>query len=508
MSVKLVECIANFSEGRREEVVNQIEATIGNVSQVLVLDRHSDVDHNRSVISFAGPMEPVAEAAFQAIKTAADLIDLEEHKGEHPRIGATDVVPFVPLGESTMEECVDLARSLGRRVGEELGIPVYLYEEAALRPERSRLEVIRKGEYEQLKAVIGTDPTREPDFGPAELGSAGATVIGARKPLIAYNVYLTTEEVEVADRIARAVRHSSGGLRHVKALGMLVEGRAQVSMNLTDFEDTPIARVQELIRREAKRYGVDIHHAELVGLIPQAALIDAAQWYLQLDQFERNQVLETRLQQAAAGSQGDDFLDRLAAGTPTPGGGSAAAHSGAMGAALVGMVARLTTGKKGYEDVAEQMDEIADQADRLRQELHTAVEEDARAFDAVMSAFQLPKASEEERMERDKVIQQATHVAAEIPLRVAELSALVHELAAQVSEQGNKNAITDAAAGGAFAAAAVQAAGLNVRINASAVTDETAAGAWLDQLAQHVDRSAAAGNRIYAALGERAGLKP
>ncbi len=282
---KLVECIPNFSAARCPEVVEQIIAAIQSVPEARLLDRSSDNDHNRTVLTFAGPPAAVEQAAFRAIRQAAALIDLNEHTGGHPRIGATDVVPFVPISGISMDECVAMAKRLGKRVADELNIPVYLYEYAATRPERANLENIRKGQFEGLKTEIETDPSRAPDFGPAKLGPAGATVIGARDPLIAFNVYLTSDDVTIADKIARAARQSSGGLRFVKGMGVLVEGRAQVSMNLTNFRKTPIARVVELIRREAARYGVAIHHSELVGLIPQDALTDAAVWYTQLDQF-------------------------------------------------------------------------------------------------------------------------------------------------------------------------------------------------------------------------------
>src|SRR5512147_863057 len=278
MTTPLIECIPNFSEARRPEVIDQIVAAIQSVSDVKLLDRSSDLDHNRTVLTLAGTPAGVEEAAFRAIKTASELINLDQHTGEHPRIGATDVCPFVPLGGATMDDCIAIAKRLGERVGSELKIPVYLYEAAATRPERANLENIRKGQFEGLKVEVETNPERRPDFGPAKLGTAGATVIGARNPLIAFNAYLTTSDVDIAKKIARAVRQSSGGLRYVKALGLLVEGRAQVSMNLTNFRETQVARVVETIRREAQRYGVGIHHSELVGLIPQEALTDAAVW--------------------------------------------------------------------------------------------------------------------------------------------------------------------------------------------------------------------------------------
>jgi glutamate formiminotransferase / formiminotetrahydrofolate cyclodeaminase len=298
MRQQLVECVANFSEGRRPEVVQSLVDVIRAVPEVLILDRHSDADHNRSVITFAGTPTAVSEAAYLAIAKAAELIDLDVHQGAHPRLGAADVVPFVPLHGITLEECVALARTLGKRVGDELGIPVYLYEAAATRPDRIRLEDVRRGQYEALKNTIETDPQRAPDFGPRKVGKAGATIIGARQSLIAFNVYLTTDDVEIAKKIAAAVRHSSGGLRYVKALGMLVGGGAQVSLNLTNYKRTPLARVVELIRREAQRCGVQIHHTELVGLLPLEALVAAAGWYLQLEDFESSQILEMRLQAA------------------------------------------------------------------------------------------------------------------------------------------------------------------------------------------------------------------
>jgi glutamate formiminotransferase len=295
MKNRWVECIPNFSEGRRIEVVDAIANAIATTPDVFLLDRSSDADHNRSVMTFVGSPDAVSEAAFCAIAKAAELINLEEHQGQHPRIGATDVIPFVPLRNITIEECANLARALGERVGHELNIPVYLYEAAATRQDRINLENIRRGNYEGLKSAIQSDPARLPDFGPAQLGTAGATVIGARAPLIAFNVYLTTDDIEIARKIASAVRHSSGGLRFVKALGLLVDGRAQVSMNLTDFGQTPIALVVEMIRREAARYGTAVHHSEVVGMIPQMALVEAARWYLQLDPFSPDQILETRL---------------------------------------------------------------------------------------------------------------------------------------------------------------------------------------------------------------------
>ncbi|HIP95975.1 MAG TPA: glutamate formimidoyltransferase [Anaerolineae bacterium] len=293
---RIVECVPNFSEGRRQAVIDQIVTSISEVAGVRVLDVESDADHNRTVVTFIGEPEAVEEAAFRGIRRAAELIDMDEHQGAHPRMGATDVVPFVPIRGVTMEDCVEIARRLGARVGSELGIPVYLYEAAATRPQRVNLADVRRGEYEGIRQEIATNPQRAPDFGPRRMGRAGATAIGARPPLIAFNIYLTSDDVRIAQVIAKAVRHSSGGLRYVKALGLLVEGRAQVSMNLTNYRKTPIARVVEMIRAEAARYGVSIAESEIVGLVPQEALLDAAVHYLQLHRFSADQVLENRLE--------------------------------------------------------------------------------------------------------------------------------------------------------------------------------------------------------------------
>jgi glutamate formiminotransferase len=292
---QIVECVPNFSEGRRREVIDQILAAMAQVPGAQVLDVQSDPDHNRSVVTIIGTPQAASEAAFQGVACAARRIDMEHHRGGHPRMGATDVIPFVPVRGVAMEDCVTLARQLGQRVGQELGIPVYLYEEAATRPDRRNLADVRRGEYEGLKKEIATNPDRVPDFGPAVMGTAGATAIGARPSLVAFNVYLNTDDVSPAKAIAKAVRHSSGGLCFVKALGLVVEGQAQVSMNLTDYHQTPMHRVLELIRAEAAYYGLTVTHSEVVGLLPAEALLNAAQFYLQLRGFSPDQVLEDRL---------------------------------------------------------------------------------------------------------------------------------------------------------------------------------------------------------------------
>lgn len=483
----LVECIPNYSDARRPEVVEAILASILAVKGVQILDRHSDLDHNRTVVTMIGSPAAIEKAAFQSIKKAAELINLDEHQGAHPRIGATDVVPFVPISDISMAECIEMARRLGKRVGEELSIPVYLYEEAATRPERTNLENIRKGQYEGLKEDVLHNPERKPDFGPAKLGTAGATVIGARHPLIAFNVYLTTNDISIAQKIAKAVRNSSGGLRFVKAMGVMVDGRAQVSMNLTNFRQTPIARVVEMVRREAERYGVGVQHSELVGLVPQEALVDAAVWYTQLDQFEPAQILESRLFGAAgepsqAAPSSADFLDELASASPAPGGGSAAAHTAAAAAALVSMVCRLTVGKKKYAAVEGEMWPMIERSEALRARLNAIVKEDAASFTAFMTATKLPKETEEQIALREAAIEKATLEAARVPYETVQLAAEISQLAYKAAEIGNLNAISDAASAFHLAQAALQSAGLNILVNIKNLKDPQPAAEWLHGL--------------------------
>ncbi|MHB8806969.1 MAG: glutamate formimidoyltransferase [Anaerolineaceae bacterium] len=509
MSKKLVECIPNFSEARRPEVVEQIAQAILSIAGVQILDRHSDQDHNRTVITILGEPQAVENAVFAGIKQAAALIDMEQHQGEHPRIGATDVVPFVPIRDMEMNECVEIARHLAKKVADELHIPVYLYEEAAVRPERVNLEDIRRGQYEGLKEEVKTNPERSPDFGPAELGKAGATVIGARYPLIAFNVYLTTEDVSIAKKIAKQVRHSSGGLRYIKAMGVLVDGRAQVSMNLTNFQKTPIAQAVEFIRREAQRYGVAIHHSELVGLVPQKALTDAAVWYLQLDQYEDQQLLENKLMSATfeKSSKTDEadlsFLDALASADPTPGGGSAAAWTAAEAAALVAMVARLTVGKNKYKDVEPLMYSLIEQAEELRARLQRAVDEDAAAFEKVMAAFKLPKETEEQIKVRKDTIQFATLEAARVPLETANMALTVMKLAETACKSGNLNAITDAATAAQLAAASLTGAAANVSINLNGLDDEKSKIEFAQELASLKSEKEAILTRVAQSVTER-----
>ncbi|NLG97043.1 MAG: glutamate formimidoyltransferase [Chloroflexi bacterium] len=510
----LIECIPNYSEARRPEVVEAIIQSIKAVDGVTILDRHSDLDHNRTVITFVGSPAAVEEAAFQSIATAGKLIDLNHHTGEHPRLGAADVVPFVPIRDVTMQECIEIARRLGKRVGEELQIPVYLYEEAASRPERRNLEDVRRGEFEALKKEIGVRPERDPDFGPAVAGPAGAVIIGARQPLIAFNVNLNTTDVSIAQKIARAVRNSSGGLRYVKGLGLLVDGRAQVSMNLTNYRATPIARVVEFIRREAARYGTGIHNCELVGLVPQEALVDAAVWYTQLDLFDpQEQVLETRLAAALAESQEEtpqpleaSFIEEVAKGTPAPGGGSSAAHTGALAAALVSMVARLTVGKKKYAAVEARMWEIIEQAEALRAKLTAAVSEDGAAFEKYLAAVRMPKDTPDQQAQRAQALEEATRVTIEVPLEASRKALTVMRLAVEVAQTGNVNAISDAAVGAGLAHAALTGSGLNVRINCPNLQDQEAARRYVEAVREIEDQARELDDQLRKALDERGNL--
>ncbi len=465
----LVECIPNFSEGHRADVIERILASVRAVSGVEILRSEMDADHNRAVVTFVGAPEAVAEAAVRAAATAAELINLDEHRGQHPRIGATDVIPFVPLRGVSLDDCVLLARDVGRRIGDELGIPVYLYEAAATRPERVNLAEVRRGEYEGLRRDIASSE-RTPDFGPARIGPAGATAVGARPLLVAYNVYLNTADVEVARQIARAVRFSGGGLRHVKALGLLVGGRAQVSMNLTDVTCTPLHRAFEMVRSEAERYGVAVAESEIIGLAPEATLLDAAEHYLRLNHFERDQILDRRLAALDRVSPAG-FVDRIADATPTPAGGSVAALAGALGAALAEMMAGLTVGRKRYADVDQEMRSILDEAHRLRGELLQLVDQDAAVFQAVMAAYRLPRATDVEAEVRQAAIQGRLTEAAESQLAVAEKALLALRLLRRAAPIGNPNARPDAGVGALLAEAAVRGAVLNVNVNARSLTN-------------------------------------
>src|SRR5216110_964207 len=372
----LVECVPNFSEGRDRAKVDAIVEAM-KLDGVYLLDREMDADHNRCVITLVGEREPIQEAVIRGVGKAAELIDLNQHQGAHPRLGAADVVPFIPIEGVSIEDCVAMARHVGEQIWKRHHIPVYLYEAAAASPERQNLENIRRGQFEGIRDEIATNPARKPDFGEARLHpTAGACVVGARKFLIAYNIFLNTPDVDVAKKIAKAVRFSTGGLRFVKAAGFLVRGQAQVSMNLTDFEQTPIHRVFELVRREAERYGVAPASSEIVGLVPKRALEQAAEWFLQVENFDSSLVLENRLTAVMGGKMAvgglragvEPFVEQLAAPTATPGGGSASAAAAAMAAGVAAMVASMSRGKKAYVQFERELTEAISRLSLLREE--------------------------------------------------------------------------------------------------------------------------------------------
>jgi len=472
--MKLVECVPNFSEGRRPEVIAAIRDAIAAVEGVSVLDVSSDASHNRSVITFVASVDTAVDAAFAGIRAAAERIDLSKHTGEHPRIGATDVVPFIPLEGSTMEDCISLARALGERVGRELRIPVYLYERAATTPARENLADVRRGEFEGLREELGKNPARNPDFGPGEIHpTCGAIAIGARPFLVAYNVYLgPASNLQVAKNIAKAVRGSSGGFRYVKGLGLEVDGQAQVSMNLVDTEKTPLHIAFDFVKLRAEAEGAPVTWSEIVGLVPERVMFDTAVSHLQLRQFTPAQLLERQVREVTSGGESvSGFLASVASANPVPGGGSVAAHAGALAAALTQMVTGLTIGKKKYATVEAEMKEAALKAVALGNTLASLVKRDAEAYSLVSEAHKLPKEPADAAARRSEAVTNALLKAAEVPLETARASAEVAAIAALVAEKGNTNALTDAGVAALLAEAACKGADYNVRVNVSALED-------------------------------------
>jgi len=522
---RIVECVPNFSEGRDRNVIDAIAKEIEQTEGVMLLDVDPGQATNRTVITFIGSPEAVKKAAFKAIRKAAELIDMSKHKGEHPRIGATDVCPFVPVSGVTMEDCVQLARDLGRRVGDELGIPVYLYEEAATRPERRNLADIRKGEYEGLPEKL-KDPEWKPDFGPDKFNpKTGATVIGAREFLIAYNVNLNTRDRKLAHEIALNLRESGrakrdaerenhprrngkaikipGRLKAVKAVGWYIEeyGQAQVSYNITNYKITPVHRVFEETCVEAEKLGLRVTGSELVGLIPLNALLEAGRYFLQ-KQGKSTGVPEEELIHIAVKSLGLDdlgefdpykkiieyrfraphgplasmkvfeFANELSTDSPAPGGGSVSALAGSLSASLASMVANLTHGHKNFKDLRPEMEEVAVKAQRLKKELLAAIDRDTEAFNRVMAAFRLPKKTEEDQKRREEAIEAATKEATNVPFRVMEQCLEAMQCCKIVAEKGNPNAVSDAGVGTLMAHAGVHGAFLNVKINLPGIKDE------------------------------------
>jgi glutamate formiminotransferase/formiminotetrahydrofolate cyclodeaminase len=473
----IVECVPNFSEGCDKAKVDAIVAAM-KIEGVYLLDREMDADHNRSVITLVGGREEIQEAVIRGVGKAAELIDLNVHKGAHPRMGATDVVPFIPIEGVTIEDCVTMARRVGEEIWKRYQIPVYLYEAAAATPERQNLENIRRGQFEGIRAEIATNPARKPDFGECRLhASAGATVVGARKALIAYNVFLNTADVEIAKKIAKTVRFSSGGMRFVKGAGFLVRGQAQVSMNLTDFEQTPVHRVFEMVKREAARYGVAPTSSEIVGLIPKKALEQAAEWFLQVEDFDSSLILENRLAAVMSGKMAvgglragvEPFVEQLAAPTATPGGGSAAAAAGAMAAGLATMVATMSRGKKAYVQFEPQLSDAIAKLSGLREELKAAIDEDAEAYDAVMKAYKQAKGLSGN--EGADLIEAGLKQATGVPLGVAEKARKVAIIAASLEGITNPNMASDLTTAKALAPAAIAGALANVEINLASIKD-------------------------------------
>src|ERR1700723_1973588 len=484
---RIVECVPNFSEGRDLAKIDAIIAAMREVPDVYLLDRESDADHNRSVVTLAGEPEPVAEAALRGVGKAAELIDLTKHSGAHPRMGATDVVPFIPVDGVTIEDCVALSKKVGREIWERFKIPVYFSEAAAQRAERSNLESIRKGQFEGLLAEVPKNPDRAPDIGEHRLHpTAGATVVGARKFLVAYNINLNTPDLEIAKKISKNIRFSNGGLRYVKAMGVDLRARhlAQVSINMTDFEQTPLHRLFEMVKREAERYGVSIVGSEIVGLIPKRAIEITADFYLRLENFSPAQGFENRIEASLSGvaptegpgklaSLAMPFLDAVAEPTATPGGGSVAALAGALGASLGQMVAGLSRKKKSQAAFLDQLSDALAQLQAASKMLSEAIDRDSASFDHVMAAYKLPKETSNEQVQRDAAIQQALQGAAHVPLEVARQSAEVFELLGRLEPISSPSMHSDIKVGRLMAAAGARGALENVAINLQSITDQT-----------------------------------
>jgi len=495
---RLIECVPNFSEGRNRANVDAIIQAMSVVSGVYVLDHEMDADHNRSVITLAGEPEAVGEAALLGTGRALELIDMNHHTGAHPRVGATDVVPFIPVEGVTLEDCVALARRVGNEIWKRYRIPVFFYEAAALRPDRVNLENVRRGQFEGLRDELKRNHDRQPDVGEPKLHpTAGVTVVGARKFLVAYNVNLNTSDISIANKIAKAIRFSNGGFRYVKSMGVELKARnlAQVSINLTDYEQTPMHRVYEAVKREAARYGAVPVGSEIVGLIPKKAIEMAADYLLQLENFSPNQVFENRLADALTGvplqskdgklaSLARPFLDAVSEPTATPGGGSVSAYAAAMAAALGQMVAGLSRKKKSQ---AAHVDKLSDHLDALRRiadELATAIDRDASSYDAVMVAFKLPQGSPEEIEQREAAIQLATKGAAEVPLEVAGKAADLQDRLVQLEAISAASMKSDLQVARLIAVAGAKGALANVEINLEGLKDANYAASLRSKVAE------------------------
>jgi glutamate formiminotransferase len=483
---RLIECVPNFSEGRDPAKVEALIHVMSSVTGVYVLDHEMDADHNRSVITLAGEPDAVGEAAILGAGKALELIDMAKHTGAHPRVGATDVIPFIPVDGVTIEDCVALAKRVGNEIWKRYRIPVFFYEAAATRPDRVNLENVRRGQFEGLREELKKNHDRQPDVGEPKIHpTAGVTVVGARKFLVAYNVNLNTSDISIANKIAKAIRFSSGGLRYVKSMGVELKARnlAQVSINLTDYEQTPMHRVYEMVKREAERYGAMPVGSEIVGLVPKKAIEMAADYFLQLENFSPAQVFENKLAAALTGTpmqtppEGNlaklarPFLDSVAEPTATPGGGSVSAFAAALAASLGQMVAGLSRKKKSQ---AAHVDKLSEHLDALRKEadaLTEAIDRDAASYDAVISAFKLAQGDAQETQQREDSIQKATRGAAEVPLTVAERAVALLERLKQLEAIVAASMKSDLQVARLMAVAGAEGALANVEINLDGLKD-------------------------------------
>lgn len=495
---RLIECVPNFSEGRDAAKIDALVAAMQSVEGVYVLDRESDADHNRCVITLAGEPEPVAEAALRGVGKALELIDLTKHSGAHPRLGATDVVPFIPVDGVSIEDCVALAKKVGAEIWSRYKIPVYFYESAAMRPERANLENVRKGQFEGVRDEVLKNPNRAPDVGDPRLhDTAGAVIVGARKFLIAYNMNLNTPDVAIANKIAKAIRFSSGGLRYVKSMGVDLRARhtAQVSINMTDYEQTPLHRVFEMVRSEAARYGASIIGSEIVGLIPKRAIEMTADFFLQFENFSPAQVFENRLAAALSGvpletgpgklaGLARPFLDAVAEPTATPGGGSVSALAAALAASLAQMVAGLSRKKKSQAAYVDQLSQAISDMRAAASDLAAAIDHDAESYDAVLAAFKLAKETPEDQRQREEAIQKATRGAAEVPMTVARKATEIFDRLGQLQAISSASMSSDLRVARLMAAAGARGALANVAINLDSITDASFVAAMRKQAAE------------------------
>jgi glutamate formiminotransferase / formiminotetrahydrofolate cyclodeaminase len=502
----IVECVPNFSEGRDAQTVEAIVAALLAGPEVYLLDREMDADHNRCVITLVGSREQIGLAALRGIGKALELIDLNHHQGAHPRLGATDVAPFIPISGVTLQDCVRIAEFVAEETWRRFQIPTYLYEEAARKPERKNLENIRRGQFEGVREEVKINPERLPDFGPpfaeARLHpTAGATVVGARKFLIAYNINLNTPDVAMAKAIAKKIRASSGGLACVKAMGVDLKARnlAQVSMNLTDFETTSIGTVFDAVTREAAAQGASVVGSEIVGLIPRRALEDAAVNYLKVENYHSDLIVENRLarvleEQAGVSTDSSasklaglaqSFVDAVAADTPTPGGGSVAALSGALAAALGEMVCGITLKKKSLAAHHTAIQEFRKTFASLRERLMQAVDRDAASYDAVLGAYRLPKSDETEQGLRAEAIESASKTATTVPLETAELAAEILRMVESLRAVSAPQAASDVEVAHEMARAALRGAVANVRANLPSIHDAVWVGEMETKLRAH-----------------------